>query len=135
MARYLNFWKEKNIVNGKAYDTDDGWWICEYECMVVIETDKGFLEVLPVMFPDYLHDVTADEYLAECENNRVEVLNTNALNVERMITDWICNEGAVSGCSVEKAISSVISLLARYGLWKDEYAAGINMIEIEKRLV
>ena len=137
MARYVNIYKEKNIVVRKAYDGDFGRWISEHEYMVAIETDDGRLLLFPVMAADYLRDYTADEYLDEIEDEDVKVLMpydcpARDYEITENITEWICNEGCVSGSSVIKAVCNVVSLLSRYGMWKEKYADSIDIKRIKE---
>lgn len=137
MARYVNIYKEKNIVVRQAYDGEFGRWISEHEYTVSIETDDGRLLLFPVMGADYLIDYTADEYLDEIKDEGVRVLipydcPSRDAEIKANITEWICNEGCVSGSSVIDAVCSVVSLLTKYNMWKDEYAKYIDIKKINE---
>ena len=137
MARYVNIWREKSIVVRKAYDGDFSRWISEHEYIVAIETDDGRLLQFPVMASDYLRDYTADEYLKEMEDEDVRVLmqedcRARDCDIKQNLTEWICNECCVSGGTVIDAICEVVSLLTRYGMWKDMYSKSIDMKKIRE---
>ncbi len=134
MARYLNVWSEKHIVISKAYDTDFGKWICEHGFMVAVETDKGDIKILPVMNDTYLEHTTAEKYLEEAEDEEVEILENLPWKIEENITEWICNESAVSGSRIHEAICVVVALLTKYGMWNDRYAKFIDIDKIERKL-
>lgn len=135
MARYLNIWKENNVVIRKAYECEDGHWLCEDEYMVSIECDDGTMSCLPVMNSEYLKDTTADDYIKECKDDDTEVLMPYDCpardgKISHHITEWICNDGAVSARTPSEAICSVVSLLVRNGMWKDEYSKFIDIKKI-----
>lgn len=137
MARYVNIYKEKRVVIRKAYDGDDGYWISEHECMVAIETDDGRLIEIPVMDEEYLRDYTADEYLKEYVDEDIRSImlyDCPARDnlIKENLTQWICNEGCVSGCGFIESVCAVISLLERHGMWKKEYAKSIDVEMIKK---
>ena len=136
MARYVNLYKEKNVVISKAYDGDYGNWICEHEYMVVIERNDGTLVNYPVISGEELN-CTADEYIKEMEDEKVRVImpyDCPARDgiIKDGITEWVCNEGCVYGCTLTEAICSVVSLLARNNMWKDEYAKSIDVKRIKE---
>lgn len=137
MARYVNLYKEKNVVISKAYDDDYGNFICEYEYMVAIERNDGTLVVYPVMCDNYLDDSTADEYIKEMEDEEIRVImHSDCPARDRIIkdgiTEWVCNQGCVDCSTFTEAICTVVSLLARNNMWKDEYAGSINVEKIKE---
>ncbi len=136
MARYVNIYREKNIVIGKAYDGDYGDWIREDEFVVVIEKNDGCLIALSAMDEDYWQGCTADDYLKQAKDSdeRIIMKYDCAMRDELIkdnITEWVCNEGCVSGSSLTEAISHVVSLLTRHDMWKDEYAKCIDVERIK----
>lgn len=137
MARYVNLNKEKNVVIRKAYDCDNSDHVFEHEYMVVIETDDGTLVTVPVLTEDYLNDYTADEYLKECEDENIRILMPHDCPardrvIEENITEWVGIAGCVGDLTLVEAIASVVSLLTRNNMWKDEYAKYIDAEKIKK---
>ena len=136
MARYLNIYPQKNIVIQKAYDTEFSDWIFEYEYMVAIETDEGGLVQVPVMFSDEIDTTTADDCLKEYVSGDIRILMPEDCPardslIKDKITEWVCNEGCVSGSEIAEAICAVVSLLMRHGMWKQEYGKCIDVKKIK----
>lgn len=139
MARYVNIYRERNVVIRKAYDCDYAKWISEHEFMVSIETDEGNLVVLPVMCDDYLKGYTADEYIKEAEDEDIDVIirqdcPARDVLINNSISEWICNECAVSGSSILDGICHVVTMLERNGMWKHSYSKSIDIEKIKKEL-
>lgn len=136
MARYVNVWKERNVVVSQAYDCDYGRWICEYEYMAAIESDSGGLITIPLMYIDDYYQSTADDVIKSADNAKLEILMKEDCpardsNIKENITEWICNEGCVSLSSIVEAVCVVVSTLTRNGMWKDEYSKCIDIDKIK----
>ena len=136
MARYINIWKERNVVVSQAYHFDYGRWICEYEYMAAIESDSGGLITIPLMYIDDYYESTADDVIKSADNEKLEILMKEDCpardsNIKENITEWICNEGCVSGSSIVDAVCVVVSTLTRNGMWKDEYSKCIDIDKIK----
>ena len=137
MARYVNVCPQKCVVIRKAYDCEDGDWIYEHKYMVAIETDDGRLLQIPVVDYDYLQDYTADEYLKEYVDEGIRAIMTDDCPardklIKDNITEWVYNQGNVDGCSFCEAVCTVVSLLERHGMWKQEYAKSIDEKKIKE---
>lgn len=137
MARYLNIYPQKNVVIQKAYDSDFSNWIFEYDYMVAIEKDDGCVVQVPAMFFDDLEGSTADEFLKSSTDEGIRILmpfDCPARDgiIKDSLTEWICNEGCVDGCGLAEAICRVVSLLTKFGMWKDEYAKCIDVKKIKE---
>ena len=137
MARYLNIYPQKNIVIQKAYDTEFSDWIFEYEYIVAIETDEGGLVQVPVMFSEEIEKTTADDCLKEYVSGDIRILMLEDCPardsiIKEKITEWVCNEGCVDGCELAEAICNVVSLLTKYGMWKEEYGKCIDVKKIKE---
>ena len=137
MARYVNIYPEKNLVIQKAYDSDFGDWICEYEYMAAIETNEGGIVLVPVMFYNDLELCTADVCLKEYVDGQVRILMpydcpARDRLIKDKITELVCNQGCVDGCGLAESICHVVSLLERHGMWKKEYAKCIDVKKIKE---
>ena len=137
MARYLNIYPQKNVVTRKAYDGDNYDWICEHNYMVAIETDDGRLIEIPVMDTGYLRNYTADEYLKEYVDENIRIIMTDDCPardslIKEKITEWVCNEGCIDGCGITEAICRVVAMLAKSGMWKEEYGKCIDVKKIKE---
>ena len=135
MARVINIWKERNVVSCIAYDDDYAHWIYESEYMLAIEKDDRSIVVLPAMDRYFLNGDDADGLLRTAHDEQVRILirdDCPARNEDVMknVTEWIINE-PFADTAVE-AICNVVSLLERNGMWKDKYAAGIDIKKIEE---
>ena len=123
MARYVNIYPEKNLVIQKAYDSDFGDWICEYEFMAAFYND--------------LELCTADVCLKEYVDGQVRILMpydcpARDRLIKEKITELVCNQGCVDGCGLAESICHVVSLLERHGMWKKEYAKCIDVKKIKE---
>ena len=139
MARYINIWKEKNLVERKAYKDEHGHGICEHECMVAVEDECGGIIMLPVLNENYLMQMSADEFVKECYENEVVFLmhdDCYARNhiIRENITEWIYNECCCSAGTIVDGICEVVSLLTKYGMWKSEYSKCIDMKKLKEEL-
>jgi len=137
MARYLNIYPQKNIVIQKASDGEFSDWIYEYEYIAAIETDEGYVVQVPVMYPDEFVMTTADSFLEEYNNEKMRIMmpyDCPARDgmIRDNITEWVCNEGCVDGCGLAEAICHVVSLLTKFGMWKNEYAKCIDVNKIKE---
>ena len=134
MVRFINIWKEKNIVDCLAYDIPNGHWLCEHEYMAAIEDNDGSLISAPLMYLD--DKLTADECLRLANEAKAEIIVSydcpaRDAKIKEYINEWISNEACVSGGSIIEAVCSVVSLLTRYGMWKEEYSKSIDMTKIK----
>ena len=137
MARYLNVYKEDNIVARQAYEGEYGRWICGNHYVAVIETIEGTLLQIPIADKRCLRDYTADELLKEeAEDCSFTIWSHDCeprdAYIKDNITEWVCNEGCVSGSSLVEAVCAVVSLLTEFGMWKEEYAKCIDVKKIKK---
>ena len=137
MARYLNVYKEKNLVARQAYQGEYGRWICGNYYVAVIVTIEGTLLQIPIADKRYLEDCTADKLLEEeAEDCSFTIwsydCNARDAYIKDNITEWVCNEGCVLGSSLVEAVCAVVSLLTEFGMWKEEYAKCIDVKKIKK---
>lgn len=138
MAKFIGFRKERSVVIRKAYDTAYSDWICEYEHVATIETDEGMLVDYPALLENNSTtlDYTADECVKEMLDDNVRIIMPYDCPVrdnliKENITEWVCNEGCVAGSLLVEAVCSVVSLLTRNGMWKNEYAKCIDIDKIK----
>ena len=137
MARYINVWKEKNVVICLAYEGDYGHWLCEHYYMAAIEDNDGRLTTIPLMCVDDFYNMTADECIKYADDEKIEILihcdcPARDDKIKKSITEWICNEFCVSGSSIVDAVCVVVSTLTRNVMWKDEYSKSIDIEKIKK---
>ena len=132
MARYVNIYREKNLVIAKSFDGEFSDFISEHEYVAVIETDEGDIVFAPVMDEYYICGMTADELLKDMEDENTRIITKCDCRmrdslIKENITEWICNNES----SLAEAISHVVSLLTRHDMWKDEYAKCIDVEKIK----
>ena len=133
MARYVNIYREKNLVIAKSFDGEFSDFIYEHEYVAVIETDEGDIVFVPVMDEQYICGMTADELLKDMEDENLRIIMKydcamrDSL-IKENITEWICNVDD----SLAEAICQVVSLLTRHDMWKYEYAKCIDGERIKK---
>lgn len=134
MARIVNIWKERNVVSCKAYDDDYAHWIYESEYMAAVEKDDGRIMTMPIMDRYFLDGDDADGLLRSLDDEEMKILIRTDCpardeDIMKNITEWMYNDSADT--TVE-AICDVVSLLTRNGMWKDKYAASIDIRKIEE---
>lgn len=132
MARYVNIYREKNLVIAKSFDGEFSDFISEHDYVAVIETDEGDIVFVPVMDEQYVCGMTADELLKDMEDENTRTITKCDCRmrdslIKENITEWICNRVD----SLTEAICQVVSLLTRHGMWKDEYAKCIDVEKIK----
>ena len=135
MARYVNIYREKNLVIAKSFDGEFSDFISEHDYVAVIETDEGNIVFAPVMDEQYVCGMTADELLKDMKDGNIRIIMKRDCRrrdslIKENITEWICNVED----SLTEAICCVVSLLTRYDMWKDEYAECIDVERIKKEL-
>lgn len=137
MARFINVWKESNIVISLKSEDDNSHWICEYEYMAAIETDNGGIVAIPLMDKSSFDYSTADECLEAMDDEKQEILlpydcpARDGIIMDN-ITEWICSECDVSGTTPIEAVCFVVSLLTKHGMWKYCYSRSVDMKRIKE---
>ena len=134
-ARYINVYEKKGLMVCKAYDGDDGHWLLEHEVIAVVESEYGILKSIPVQSLEYLEGFEAKELLKESIKDGTCVLMEENCPfrdsyIKENLNEWIGNEGCVSDSNSTKSLCTVVALLAKYGMWKDEYADSIDLAKI-----
>lgn len=133
MARYVNIYREKNLVIAKSFDGEFSDFIYEHEYVAVIETDEGDIVFVPVMDEQYICGMTAADLLKDMKDENIRIImkcdcRMRDSLIKENITEWICNVED----SLTEAICQVVSLLTRHGMWKDEFAKCIDVERIKK---